>query len=81
MRTAGVEQARVIGRDAQLFGRHASFPVVTHDEGSETPAEVLDAALIDGWPVIVMGNTVPEFMQGLAATIENRAVGTALVEP
>lgn len=76
-----VEQARVIGRDAQLFGRRASFPVVTHDEEAETPTEVLDAALTDGWPVIVMGNTVPEFMQGLAATIENRAVETALVEP
>ncbi|MEF8814264.1 MAG: Mur ligase [Halovenus sp.] len=73
-----IEQARVIGRDAQLFGRHASFPVVTHDEESETPARVLDAALTDGWPVILMGNAVPEFIQEVAATIDDREVETAL---
>ncbi len=64
-----IEQARVVGRDAELFARHASFPVVTHDEEAEAPGDVLEAALEDGWPVIVMGNTVPEFMQELSRRI------------
>jgi len=61
-----IEQARVVGQDAGLFARHASFPVVTHDEETEAPGEVLAAALEDGWPVLVMGNTVSEFMQDLS---------------
>lgn len=64
-----IEQARVLGQDAELFARHASFPVLTHDEDTEAPGEVLDAALSDGWPVIVMGNTVPSFMQELSRRI------------
>jgi hypothetical protein len=71
-----IEQVRVIGRDAQLFKRHASFPVVVHDETSESPTQVLDAALADDWPVILMGNTVPEFMQELAVAIEDRKLET-----
>ena len=61
-----IEQARVVGQDAELFARHASFPVVTHDEETEAPGDVLEAALEDGWPVVVMGNTVSEFMQELS---------------
>jgi len=61
-----IEQARVVGQDAALFARHASFPVVTHDEETEAPGDVLEAALDDGWPVVVMGNTVSEFMQELS---------------
>lgn len=67
-----IEQARIIGQDAQLFKRRASFPVLIHDEADESPAEVLDDALADGWPVIIMGNTVPEFMKEMAAVIEDR---------
>jgi hypothetical protein len=61
-----IEQARVVGQEAGLFARHASFPVVTHDEETEAPGEVLAAALGDGWPVLVMGNTVSEFMKDLS---------------
>lgn len=64
-----IEQARVVGRDAALFARRASFPVVVHGEDGEPPADVLDAAVGDGWPVVVMGNTVSDFMQELSRRI------------
>lgn len=65
------ELARAVGPHAELFARHASFPVATHDE-SESPARVLDAALDPGWPVFIVGNTVAEFMRELDAEIESR---------
>ena len=76
-RRNAIKQARIIGRGRKTFQRHASFPIVTHDEESETPAEVLDEALADGWPVVVMGNTVSEFLDGLAESIECRQAGMA----
>lgn len=66
-----VKQVRVVGQDTELFALHATFPVVIHDE-SESPAAVLDDALADDWPLILMGNTVAEFMQDLAEIIANR---------
>jgi hypothetical protein len=71
-----IEQARVVGWGTQLFSRSASFPVVVHDETSESPTDVLDDALDDGWPVLLMGNAVSEFMEELVATIDNRATET-----
>lgn len=65
-----IEQARVIGREADLFKRRVSVPVVTHEEDTEDPRAVLDDALEDGWPVVLMGNTVSEFMRELTASIE-----------
>lgn len=67
-----VEQVRVVGRDARLFDRHSSCPVIVHDEDATSPTELLDAALADGWPVLLMGNTVSEFMETLATTVEER---------
>jgi hypothetical protein len=69
-----IEQARVVGQGRTVFERRASFPVVTHDEHSETPGAVLDEALADGWPVVLIGNTVAEFSEGLTETIEHRKV-------
>ena len=69
-----IEQARVVGRDRTVFERHASFPVVTHDENAESPSTVLDEALADGWPVVLMANTVSAFSEELTETIEHRTV-------
>lgn len=74
-------QARVVGTDASLFARRASFPVLPHDETSERPSDVLDAALADGWPLLLMGNTVSEFMRELLTVIDHRAVATDADEP
>lgn len=68
-----IVQARIVGQDTRLFERHASFPVVVHDVDTESPAAVLESALTDGWPVLIMGNQVPEFMRELLAVIESRA--------
>jgi len=67
-----IDQARVVGEDTDLFTLHAPFPVVAHNEASENPSEILDCALADSWPVIIMGNTVSEFMTELRADIERR---------
>lgn len=67
-----IEQARVVGGGRTAFKSRASFPVVSHDEGTEPPSEVLDEALADGWPVVLMTNTVAEFVDGLNESIENR---------
>lgn len=69
-----IEQARVVGEGAQLVARRASFPVVAHDVDAEDPAAVLDAALEDGWPVLLMSNTVSSFMNGMLAAIDERSV-------
>lgn len=67
------ELVRAVGPHAELFARHASFPVATHDE-TESASEVLDAALTPGWPVLIVGNTVAEFMRDLEAEITTRKV-------
>lgn len=67
------ELARAVGPHAELFARHASFPVATHAE-TEPAGEVLDAALAPGWPVFIVGNTVADFMRELEAEIETRKI-------
>jgi hypothetical protein len=69
-----IEQVRVAGEDTQLFARRASFPVVRHDSETESPSAVLDGALEDGWPVLLMANTVADFMYELDEIIETRDV-------
>lgn len=68
-----IEQVRCIGAHQSVAARRLDVPVIAHDEETETPTGVLEEALADGWPVIVMGNIVPEFMQKLSAEIETRA--------
>lgn len=67
-----IEQVRVAGDDARLFAEKASFPVVCHDETIANAGDVLDSALADGHPVLVMGNTVAAFMRDLDTEIEQR---------
>lgn len=67
-----VEQARVVDGHAEAFDHRTALPVVTHSR-AEDPEAVLSAALADGWPVVVMGNANPAFVQELADLIEERA--------
>lgn len=69
-----IEQARIVDGHHAAFTNAVDFPVIVHSDGEE-PAAVLDAALSDGWPVILMGNTVPEFMQRMDEIVRARAVG------
>jgi len=61
------------GGMAELFERKAEFPVESHDVDREDAGSVLDALLAAGRPVVLMGNTVAEFMREMEAEIERRA--------
>ncbi|WP_440989966.1 Mur ligase [Haloarchaeobius baliensis] len=75
-----VEQVRVVGANTDVFARKAPFPVVEHDEESESAESVLSTALSDGWPVLVMGNTVASFMRDLEQAIEEMAADDVAAE-
>jgi len=66
-----VEQARIVNGHARAFDARTDVPVVIHS-ASEQPDAVLSEALGDGWPVILMGNATPEFMQELSRVVEER---------
>lgn len=68
-----VDRVHVIGAHTGLFERQSSIPVRTHDADTEPPAEVLDDALGDGVPVVLMGNTVNEYMREMADVVAERA--------
>lgn len=76
-----IEQVRCLGAHQGIVTRRLDLPVICHDEATERPGAVLDAALSDGWPVVLMGNTVPEFMVEMAAEIERRSGAGAALEP
>jgi len=66
-----IEGAHAIGDPASLFTRKAAFPVTTHS-ANRSPSAVLDAVLREGPPVLVMGNTVAEFMREFDAELNAR---------
>jgi hypothetical protein len=67
-----IEQVRLVGEDTAIARRHLSVSVLVHDDETESPDAVLDAALADGWPVVLMGNAVPDWMRSLHAEIDAR---------
>lgn len=64
------EPVHAVGDGQQVFANTANFDVRTH--GKTTPDTLLDAVLADGHPVLIMGNTVTEFMRELDETIQAR---------
>jgi CheY-like chemotaxis protein len=74
-----IEQVRAAGEYCENLTRSLEVPVIVHDRETETPVEVLDAALGDPWPLMLMGNTNEGFVAGMQAEIDKRAIG-ALVE-
>lgn len=67
------ETVHVAGEMASVFARKAPFPVIVHDRETETAGSVLDDLLSKGYPVVLMGNTVAEFMREMEAEIDRRA--------
>ncbi|WP_121744102.1 Mur ligase family protein [Natronorubrum halophilum] len=67
-----IDQARVAGGHADLFAEKTSFPVIVHDEEAEDAGDVLDDAVADGCPLLIMGNTVAAFMRDLDDEIQRR---------
>lgn len=67
-----IEQVRVINGHKRAFDARTSVPVLAHDP-SESAASVLTTALEDDWPVLIMGNANPPFMEELREVIDERA--------
>jgi hypothetical protein len=68
-----LDQVHVAGAHTDLFDRKASFSVVRHDIERESAADVMDSLLEGSVSVLVMGNTVAEFMREIDAEIDRRA--------
>lgn len=71
-----IEQVRTAGGYCENLVRVLDVPVVVHDREREAPRDILDAALGDPWPVMLMGNTNEGFVAEMQAEITNRAVRT-----
>ncbi|WP_071391272.1 hypothetical protein [Haloprofundus marisrubri] len=67
-----IDRARVGGWNAETFARHVDVPCTTHDR-DENAGAVLDEMLAEGDPVLLMGNTVDEFMREMEQEIITRA--------
>jgi len=65
-----IRRANVMGADARLLVRRLSIPTETYDVDQWEPADLLEDVLGAGRPVLLMGNTVDEFMEALGAEIE-----------
>ncbi|WP_247730977.1 Mur ligase family protein [Halovivax limisalsi] len=68
-----IDRAVVVGEDAELFAKRASFPVDVQPDDPDMAGTVLERALADGGPLLLMGNTVAQFMRALDEEIEERA--------
>lgn len=66
-----IEQVRVVDSHGEAFAARTKAPV-THHPHTADPEQVLQSALDDGWPLILMGNATPEFMEELRGVIEDR---------
>lgn len=67
------ERVHAVGDGRDVFANTAEFPVTTYGPDT-TPATLLDETLAADNPVLVMGNTVTEFMRDLQTEIEDRTV-------
>jgi hypothetical protein len=61
-----------MGSGSSVFANETTCNVKKIDSGAD-PATVLDQLLDDGRPVMLMGNTVDEFMRDLDDEINSRA--------
>jgi hypothetical protein len=59
------------GANTRAFARNTDLPVTQHDRETDA-ATVLDELLDAGPPVVVMGNTVDEFMREFEQAISAR---------
>lgn len=67
-----IEQVHLTGADQQLFALNTDVPVCRHDTDEESAADVLTDAVDTGRPVLLMGNTVTDFMRSMADEIRRR---------
>jgi hypothetical protein len=65
-------RARAGGAFTDVFASNVDVPVMTHSR-DEDAGEVLDEMLAEKYPVMLMGNTVDEFMRDIEDEISERA--------
>lgn len=67
-----IDSAHVGGANTGAFSRKTEVPVTQHDTTEKDAETVLDELLEEDQPVILMGNTVHEFMRDIEEEIINR---------
>ena len=74
-----IREARAGGAFTDVFAANVDVPVATHDR-EEDAGDVLDEMLDGEYPVMLMGNTVDEFMRDMEREISERAQAVAIGE-
>lgn len=74
-----IARARAGGAFTDVFADRVDVPVTTHSR-NEDAGEVLDEMLAEDYPVLLMGNTVDDFMRDMESEISERAKQTAIEE-
>lgn len=67
-----INKARAGGAFTDVFAAHVDVPVTQHSR-DEDAGVVLDEMLSEGSPVLLMGNTVDDFMRDMETKISERA--------
>ena len=67
-----ISKAHACGDYTDVFAANVDVPVIEHD-AEDDPVAVLDALLDESRPVVVMGNTVVDFMRDFETEIERLA--------
>lgn len=72
-----ITRARAGGAFTDVFAANVTVPVTQHDRDEDAGA-VLDEMLTEGPPVLLMGNTVDDFMRDMETEISDRARQSAI---
>lgn len=68
-----IKKVHIVGQTLSLFENRASFPVEKHNFRKDSASDVLDKTLGEGFPVILVGNSVSDFMENMKEVIKNRS--------
>jgi hypothetical protein len=75
-----IDRVHVGGANTRAFAANVDLPVTRHDAGADA-TDVLEVLLSEDQPVVLMGNTVDEFMRDMTSAIEDRAGGHSTADP
>lgn len=74
-----IRQARAGGASTDVFAANVDVPVTTHSR-DEDAGEVLTEMPSEEYPVMLLGNTVDDFMREVESEIAERARAVAIGE-
>ena len=72
-----IKEARAGGAFTDVFASNVNVPVTTHNR-NENAGKVLEEMLTEEYPVMLMGNTVDDFMRDMEDEISERAQQVAM---